>query len=393
MKYSVLIIRTFPDILNINTYNVQEIGLAKALTCHGIECGIVLFHGRKKDKKELYRFQRDKKEYSFPIYWLGGFGIFKNGFMPSVYKVIKNYDVIQVHEYDQIFSWMFYSRMKQPTVVYHGPYYHDYAKGYNLKCNVFDNIFLRNKKYPNVVVMTKSELASDFIKTKGFQKIHTVGVGIDSDKFNSEPGEIIECRLDKDDTQFRLLYVGKIEERRNMQFLIELFKSLVEKVSNIQLVIVGNGEREYVNEFLEKIQGWVEKNKIIYIPKATQKELSLIYQNSNMFVFTSNYEIFGMVLLEAMYFGLPVISSMNGGASVLIKNNENGYVMDGFNVDAWEKEIIGLSQNKKKCIQMGENAHYTIENHFLWDKLTGKFMAAYEEAISEFQINGERCNG
>ena len=43
---------------------------------------------------------------------------------------MKEYDILQVHEYDQIFSWMLYSRLKLPTVIYHGPYFHEYARGY-----------------------------------------------------------------------------------------------------------------------------------------------------------------------------------------------------------------------------------------------------------------------
>ena len=75
----ILIVRSFPDILNLNAYNVQEIGLAKALTRKGLECGIVLYNGGQKDRTERYAFLRDGKEYSFTIYWLRGFSFFKNG--------------------------------------------------------------------------------------------------------------------------------------------------------------------------------------------------------------------------------------------------------------------------------------------------------------------------
>ena len=52
----VLIVRTFPDVLNLNTYNVQEIGLAKALTCKGVTCGVVLYAGKSRDWEERYEF-------------------------------------------------------------------------------------------------------------------------------------------------------------------------------------------------------------------------------------------------------------------------------------------------------------------------------------------------
>ena len=376
----ILIVRSFPDILNLNAYNVQEIGLAKALTCKGLECGIVLYNGGQKDRTERYAFFRDGKEYSFTIYWLRGFSFFKNGIMPSVFRLISQYDVIQVHEYDQILSWMLYTRMKKPTVIYHGPYYHEYAKGYNLKCKVFDTLFLRNRRPERAVCLTKSEPAADFLRKKGFSHVRAVGVGVDQEQFQADEQEQVRCLLEPDESVFRLLYVGKIEARRNVYFLAELFERLLAKNDHLELVIVGSGEPDYVRPFLEKIKKWTEEGRIRYIPKATQKELAPVYRNANLFVFPSNYEIFGMVLLEALYFGLPVVSSQNGGASVLIRNGKNGYMLEGFDLSAWEEKILQIAGNRELYEKMKKDAHDTVEQHFLWDKLADRFLAGYEEA-------------
>lgn len=376
----ILIVRSFPDILNLNAYNVQEIGLAKALTCKGLECGIVLYNGGQKDRTERYAFFRDGKEYSFTIYWLRGFSFFKNGIMPSVFRLISQYDVIQVHEYDQILSWMLYTRMKKPTVIYHGPYYHEYAKGYNLKCKVFDTLFLRNRRPERAVCLTKSEPAADFLRKKGFSHVRAVGVGVDQEQFQADEQEQVRCLLEPDESVFRLLYVGKIEARRNVYFLAELFERLLAKKDHLELVIVGSGEPDYVKPFLERIKKWTEEGRIRYIPKATQKELASVYRNANLFVFPSNYEIFGMVLLEALYFGLPVVSSQNGGASVLIRNGKNGYMLEGFALSAWEEKILQIAGNRELYEKMKKDAHDTVEKHFLWDKLADRFLAGYEEA-------------
>lgn len=385
----VLIVRTFPDILNLNTYNVQEIGLAKALVCKGLECGVVLYHGKNADKEERISFSKDGKEYVYTIYWLRGIGFLKNGYMPSVYKLLPDYDVIQVHEYDQIMSWMLYSNPQKPTLIYHGPYYHPYARGYNLKCKMFDLLFFRWRKYDRVVALTKSELAADFLRQKGFCHVHAAGVGVDPDKFRIEEKEEVNCLLDRDKSRFRLLYVGKIEERRNVFFLVELFEKMQGKYENLQLVIVGDGEKEYVRTFLERIDKWIQKGKIVYFKKASQKELALLYSNVDLFVFTSNYEIFGMVLLEAMYFGLPVISSANGGASVLIRDGINGYMIKEFDARKWEHALEELLENRNLYERMRMAAHDIIEEHFFWDRLAEQFIAGYEEAAAYYETEGE----
>lgn len=375
----ILIVRTFPDKLDLHSYNVQEIGLAQALVARGNQCDIVLYNGREADRRESYTFRKNGKEYSFIIYWMKGFSCFKNGFMPSVGKILPEYDVIQVHEYDQIMSWQLYTRQLRPTVIYHGPYYHPYARGYNLKCRVFDTFFLPWRKHKDVRVLTKSEMAAEFIRKKGFENIVPVGVGINTDNFSRE-----SCGKS---ARPQLLYVGKIEERRNVYFLIEVFRKLRQNMPKLQMVLVGNGEREYKAAFLNEIKKELDNGDIVYREKVQQKELPEIYGNAEVFLFTSKYEIFGMVLLEAMYFGLPVVSSMNGGASMLIEDGKNGYVLEKFDLETWAQKLADLLGDRDKRARMGESAREKILSNFTWERIAEKFEAVYRQAVEEFERN------
>ena len=374
----ILIIRTFPDILNLNTYNVQEIGLAKALTMKGHVCDVVLYHGKNADKKEPYVFNYEGKEYQFNIYWLKGIGILKNGFMPSLKKIILNYDVLQVHEYDQITSWHLYTKQKKPTIIYHGPYYDAFAKGYNLKCKVFDTFFLPIRNISNVVAVTKSKLATDFLRERGFKQIITAGVGINLENF----GKYVEEQQFKENN---ILYVGKLEERRNVYFLIDVFRELYKRNSDIRLVLIGNGDKDYKENFLKYIENEVNEGSIIYKEKASQKELISYYREASVFLLPSYYEIFGMVLLEAMYFGVPVVSSINGGSTTLIENKYNGFILKEFDKYQWADCIQNIMLDEKMFNEIRVNARQTIESGYTWEVLADKFLEAYELAISNFE--------
>lgn len=376
----ILIVRSFPDILNLNSYNVQEIGLASALTLKGNECDIVLFNGRNQDRIEKYIFKHEGKEYQFDIFWLKGYSFLKNGFMPSVKKIICDYDVVQVHEYDQIMSWKLYTTQEKPTVIYHGPYYDEYAKGYNLKCKLFDRFFLSRGNYEDVIALTKSRLACAFLKEKGFQKVVPIGVGINPDNFGNFQQNGWNSVPEK---QKKILYVGKIEERRNVYFLIDVFRELHKKDSNIILTIIGNGEKKYKGRFLKDIKLELEAKSIIYKESVTQKELVKYYEESSLFLFASNYEIFGMVLLEAMFFGVPVISSINGGSTTIIENGYNGYIIDKCDKGKWVECIVKIINDNDKLKNLSIHASETIRQQYTWSVMADKFLEAYRLAIEE----------
>lgn len=376
----ILIVRTFPNIINSHQYNMQEIGLAKALVRKGHTCDIVLYNGNSKDEIEYIPVSCNGVSQNICIYRLRGFNILKNGFFPSLGKLMKNYDVIQVHEYDQITSWMNYAWRKKPIVIYHGPYYHEFNKGYNFKCKIFDTLFLKLKHNKNVVCMAKSELAADFLRKKGFKRVENVGVGLDLDNFekgNKELEEKIAVNKDK----INVIYVGKIEERRNSLFLLQVMQEICNNNPRINCIVIGDGNKEYVETFMCKAKPLIESGRMQYFARASQCQLAEIYKNTQLMLFPSCYEIFGMVLLEAVYFGLPVITSKNGGSDIIAQSEDTGLIVDSLTQEAWIEAVekfINKLTNKQS-----ESNKYRID--ISWDYIVNKFISCYEEAIKSAQ--------
>lgn len=383
----ILIVRTYPNIINPSQYNVQEIGLAKALVRAGHTCDVVLYNGKNRDVVEKIPVVCSNKELSVTVYRLHGWQILKNGILPSLKKLTSNYDVIQVHEYDQISSWRYYAWMHRPVVIYHGPYYHEFNKGYNLKCKIFDALFLTIKHNKNVVCMTKSHAAAEFLREKQFRTVIPVGVGLNPDSFDIvEQGE---QRIDVPRDKFNLLYVGKIEERRNPQFLVNVMNTICKKIEDVNCIIIGNGERDDVEKFAELADDLIKQGRLQYYKKASQKQLAEVYKNVQLMVFPTHYDIFGMVLLEALYFGLPVISTHNGGADMLLHNNRNGLVMDGFDISEWVSAIQEMHDNQQSYSRIKCTLEQMDKSMLFWDGLVPDFVKGYTLACGEGDDDGK----
>lgn len=379
----ILIVRLFPDEININNYNVQEIGLAKALVKKGHICDIVLYTNEKENFIQEIEVEGNKK---ITIYWLKGKNILGNAFFDKELKeIMKQYEIIQTGGYDQIYNAILNKRLKKPYLIYHGNYYSKYSKGYKKKCIISDLFYVFFRKYKNVKFVTKSKISTDFLLKKGYKNVETVGVGLDTERFNKQveiDEEIKKIKNEKGNNKY-LLYIGKIEERRNIIFLLELIKKILTKKSNFKLILVGNGKEKYVNNCREYIKNNQMENNIIWINSLKQEQIPELYHIADMFLLPTQHEIFGMVLLEAMYFGVPVLTTYNGGSSVLIKNSQNGYIEE-VNIDKWTKIILENINNK----EVGIKAKQTVQQEYVWDVLSDKFIKAYEEVIEKYNKKG-----
>lgn len=376
----ILIIRTFPYELNINSYNCQELGLAKALIRKGHQCDIVLFTAKNEDYEDIIKCDDTNVIH---IFYMKARNFLNNGlFGKKIFKIIKEYDMIQCSEYDQIFNRKIEKYAKH-MVIYHGPYASKYTKGYNKKCMLSDFIYLFHRQYKKTMCIAKSSLAEEFLRKKGFYNVKTVGVGIDLEKLNLDT-EInlkikeLEDKKKTENLQY-LLHIGRLVEDKNTLFLVDLYNKIHNKHSNVRLIIVGNGKEDYKNLVFEKIKQYGLEKNVIYFDKLQQKEIAQLYKIADIFLLPSKYEIFGMVLLEAMYFGLPVLTTLNGGSSTLIKNEENGFICKLDEIEKWEGYIDNLLKDKTFYNKISKNAKSCIENHFTWDKLADEFIKIYEK--------------
>lgn len=383
----ILIIRTTPNIMNLNSYNLQEFGLAKALIKKGHACDVAYYGGKEADHIQEIPFDNDQ---ILRIIWLQGFGFFHEGFFPTLYKYIDNYDIIQVGGYVGFTSCYLNRKAKSKIVNYNGLYYCADNLGDIKKAKLWDKTLLPLQNKRNMIVATKSVLATDYVRSKGIENVTTIGVGLDLDNLMRSTEDIQEHEFVKELKSIGngkiLLYIGVLEERRNIPFLLEVFKNVSEQMTDCRLAIIGNGKPDYVSMCMAKMENLGIRDKVIYRQSLEQKYMPAVYQCCNAFLLPTRYEIFGMVLLEAMYYGLPVFTTYNGGSSTLMKE-DNGIVLNSFDIHTWGEKVVSVLQNEDLCSSIGEAAHKMVAEKYTWDALADKFLAVYNQRLQK----GGKC--
>lgn len=359
-----LIVRSYGSVMNLNEYNSQELGLAKAFRKIGVKADIVLFGGNKEN--HIDKIYINHNEF-IKIYWLKGYAVLKHGVMESLWNVVKGYDRLWLNEFNQYTSWNLYKKFDGPVYLYHGPYLPKYSFIRMVHQLFAEWFFFRKKDIKKYPVFVKSSLAEKYIRYRGFQDVHVVGVGVDLSVFNYLSRDVSLKNYNN------ILYVGTFDNRKNTLFLVHLLKKITEKHPCVRLTLVGNGSRSYlamINETARKLGVF---DKINILAPMNQKSLKDIYDASGIFLLPSKYEIFGMVLLEAMSFGNIVVSTTNGGSSTIIQDGVNGYICDG-NVDEWNYIIDKILSDPIKSKIISINAASMITDGFSWDSIARKAM-------------------
>jgi len=388
----ILIIRTIAieEDLSKLTYNNQGLGLATELSKLGHECALVYYAKRGNGRNEEIISDGEK----IKVYHIEGYNLIWNAIYENkLYELCNQYDVIQVSECDQICSWQVYRRFPDKTVIYHGPYASKFTWKYNLRSRAFDFLFSNRSNFKMARVISKSLLAENYLRGKGFKNITTLGVGLNERLFSDDIDipENVKAIIDNKFDNIYLLYIGAISKRKNLLFILKILKDLVYKKHHIncRLIIVGGRaykENSYFDKCFEYIKRESLQKFVMYIPKLEQKYIQHLYKVSDMFLLATQYDIFGMVYLEALYFGVPVITTNCGGASLLIKDGENGFIRD-FDKNGWIEAIDSLVNDPQKMQQIKDAGSSLIRRNFLWNKLAPKFLAIYEEILDAKKYN------
>jgi len=175
--------------------------------------------------------------------------------------------------------------------------------------------------------------------------------------------EIINFRNKEGLNKIVLLTVGQFIPRKGIDLLLKAYENI--NCNEVSLVIIGEGPLK--SNYMQYIK---EKNiKNIIIKDFLQKEeLINYYKISDIFIFPTRYDIWGLVINEAMEFGLPIISSDMAGAPYdLVRDGENGYIFKAGDIDELKSKIELLIKDETKRKIFSQKSleiikTYTIEN-------------------------------
>ena len=178
-----------------------------------------------------------------------------------------------------------------------------------------------------------------------------------------------------------LLLAGGDWERKGVRYIIEAL-SLIPR-PDVKLLIVGSGDEKFYGQLAELKQ---VNERVIFISHSSN--LWEYYAASDVFVFPTIYEPFGLVIAEAMASGLPVISSRLAGAADLIIDGVNGILLrDPSNVNDLAVKIELLLSNAELRKTMGKRARETAEK-LSWEWVVQKTLAVYNMVLSREVYGG-----
>lgn len=198
--------------------------------------------------------------------------------------------------------------------------------------------------------------------------------GVDAEKFNPRfrNADMRDMLSDGHPESTILLYVGRISSEKQIEHL----RPALERVPGTRLAIVGDGP---ARADLEKYFAGTPTKFMGYLKG---QALSEAYASADIFVFPSALETFGLVVVEAMAAGLPVVASRVGGVRDVVKEGRTGYTFDVGDVDALVEGVRQIAVSRERIAQMGRDARAFAETQ-TWPAMMDEVIALYDMLIAE----------
>lgn len=228
------------------------------------------------------------------------------------------------------------------------------------KKTIIDVLFKRNVAvYKKCACFVKTPTVAEQLGALGITKTVVTPVGLDLSLLHSDyedftPGEIKE-KYGYSATDKVLLFIGRYTEEKQPIRMIEIFSEIRQKVQNYKLLMVGTGElKTAVENKLGELDLIDSVRMIERIPNCDIWEL---YRMADSFVNLNRQEIFGMAILEAMYYGCKVVAWNAPGPNLIIENGRSGWLTES------NKEVI---ERILDTTDVGEEAHRRVMREFTW---------------------------
>lgn len=212
-------------------------------------------------------------------------------------------------------------------------------------------------------------------------QISVIPMGIDTELFSPHPDPVTRPLFNG---KRIILVVGRLVDMKGIVFLIDALPEVLTHFPGTDLVVIGSGP-EY-GALIQRARDIGLLDHVRFVGLVGHKELPAFYRSANVFVLPSINkggvtEALGVVLLEAMACGCPVIGSDVGGIPDIITDGENGFLVPEQDPKALAEKILLVFSDdglRKKLVQKGMDR---VHESFSWEKISERFTGVYLQAL------------
>ena len=219
------------------------------------------------------------------------------------------------------------------------------------------------------LIITSSEYSKSEIVSVGINpdSVHVLSPGLDREKYH------ILSSSNRSDSK-KILCVGNYVPRKGIIYSIEAFSQIERQKFTLHLV----GNRKNNSSYYNQLNNAVEKLKltecVVFHDGSDQENIKQLYASADIFVLPSFKETFGIVFLEAMHYGLPIITTNVSAMPELVEEGKNGFLVPIADSQALAKAISKLIENPDLSKQMGEVGRKKVANSYYWEQSGSKFI-------------------
>lgn len=178
-----------------------------------------------------------------------------------------------------------------------------------------------------------------------------------------------------------ILSVGAFSWRKGHLFLVKAFELLAESLPDATLIICGTvSDKQYYEKLMNYVQNSPHQNRIAIMKDVPKNNLMDLYAKARIFALHSQEESQGIVLVEAMAAGLPVVATDVGGIPYVIKNGASGLLTKYGDIDAFAKSMHRLLTENSNWEQMSQSARIQA-NDYVWYRIAERIETVYHSVL------------
>lgn len=257
-----------------------------------------------------------------------------------------------------------------------------WVQGVKLPKNRWHHRWLTNRLVDRIIVPSQSlRRELEQFPWLDQRKISVIANGIDLRRFAdlTEEGQRVRQQLGVAKSELLIGIFGRLIEAKGHKIFLAAFSELIKKNAGLKTVVVGSGLLESELKNLVTARGLSAS----VILAGFQKKPGAFMAACDLIVHPALYEPFGLVLLEAMALGKPVVASRVGGIPEVITDGETGLLVPPGDVMALVAAIMQYIENPQLCLEFGARGRRWVEEHFQLDDIMGQVEATLVQIARE----------